>query len=149
MIEALDKNRTGRILQYTIYNLLPPGKQYREVKGEHIWLQDWTDVEVLKILHIGEERYRQDPPPFRARGNPFFNLDRFLNLTSRYLVDAKGIMSTTPNELEIPNCGRGILIFLVSYFGLTPDICKITTWDDNILYRRVIEDFFPGVEWTK
>ena len=149
MIKALDKDATGKFLQYTLFHLL---LDYDEttLQGEnHIWTQDWEDIEILKIYHIGEERYLAEPIPYRARDNPLFSHQAHLAKAEEYLQDAKMILANTPNEVNITECGRGITIFLVRLLGLTPDVCKIQASDSDPRYKPILLGYFPEVEWAE
>lgn len=72
----LDREKIGELLQFTIHNLLDPKDQYCGSDNDHMWCDDYEQIERMKFLFEGEEKYYMYESPFRAKDNPLFSKDR-------------------------------------------------------------------------
>jgi hypothetical protein len=67
---------------------------YGEIPNYFVFPFDWK-IEVLKILAIGEELYRLDPPPARIKYNQFF-----LDNKEKIIEEARNLSCQNIQDLE-------------------------------------------------
>ena len=140
----LDRNKIGDFLAFTIYNLLLPKDQYFCESGGCFWCDDYEQIEWMKYLFEGEEKYYDYSPPHRAKNNPLFSKDRVKKNCQELLAFHEDIIKV-PGKLKtllIINTKRGLDI-LISSMNRNWD--RIAVYNANGIYDSLVREHFINI----
>jgi len=112
----INREEVGKFLQFTIYNIVLPTAQAHEKKDNFIWCRDYEEIEYLKCIYEGTEKYLAYEPPYRAKDNPFFSKERIVNFYKGAIQNYETALDKSKDiaTLLIRNSGRGIDILMLS-----------------------------------
>lgn len=139
--DELNRNKMEDFLKFTIDNLLLLENQYLCSEGDNFWCDDYEQIEWMKYLYEGKDRYYAYPPPSRGMNNPLFSKDR-VKAYCKELMAFHGKIHKIEEELKtlfIVNAKRGLDIFLSN---MGKDWKKTVIFNDNKNYDSLVQRQF-------
>lgn len=132
-----------QFIQRTLFPIDAPEK-YRELieKGNDYWVRDWTEIEVLKVLLIGEEAYLSDPLSHRCRMSSSYKPDEIIKVAQEKLKieeEFKLKASSLPGIIIFEKVGRGIDLLLAKTVKVWK---KAYCFDDDSRYEELLRRYF-------